>query len=301
MIIQIYEIQTPEEANRCIDLGVDHIGSVLLSGQDWKQPNILEVVKLTRQSRSKSSIIPLFNDFDTLSKVLDYYKPDFIHFCESLVDECGKETNLTQYIELQHTIKERFPDVKIIRSVPIPMSGAGRGFPTLSIAEKLEQASDFFLTDTWLGKEPVEGFIGITGILCDQQIAKELVEWSKIPVILAGGLSPDNVYEALEYIVPAGADSCTLTNALDNTGIPVRFQKDFERVEKFVNETRRIKNMTAKRIKALEQEIEDLKEQLADRELALPAHSIRPHQIMIIEELEDKIEAKENELKRILK
>ena len=107
MIIQIYEIQTPEEANRCIDLGVDHIGSVLLSGQDWKQPNILEVVKLTRQSRSKSSIIPLFNDFDTLSKVLDYYKPDFIHFCESLVDECGKETNLTQYIELQHTIKER--------------------------------------------------------------------------------------------------------------------------------------------------------------------------------------------------
>lgn len=301
MIIQIYEIQTPEEANRCIDLGVDHIGSVLLSGQDWKQPNILEVVKLTRQSRSKSSIIPLFNDFDTLSKVLDYYQPDFIHFCESLVDECGKETNLTQYIELQHTIKERFPDVKIIRSVPIPMSGAGRGFPTLSIAEKLEQASDFFLTDTWLGKEPVEGFIGITGILCDQQIAKELVEWSKIPVILAGGLSPDNVYEALEYIVPAGVDSCTLTNALDNNGIPVRFQKDFERVEKFVNETRRIKNMTAERIKALEQEIEDLKEQLADRELALPAHSIRPHQIMIIEELEDKIEAKENELKRILK
>lgn len=59
--------------------------------------------------------------------------------------------------------------------------------------------------------------------------------------------------------------------------------------------------MTAERIKALEQEIEDLKEQLADRELALPAHSIRPHQIMIIEELEDKIEAKENELKRILK
>jgi len=301
MIIQIYEIQTPEEANRCIDLGVDHIGSVLLSGQDWKQPNILEVVKLTRQSRSKSSIIPLFNDFDTLSKVLDYYQQDFIHFCESLVDEYGKETNLTQYIELQHTIKERFPDVKIIRSVPIPMSEAGRGFPTLSIAEKLEQASDFFLTDTWLGKEPVEGFIGITGILCDQQIAKELVEWSKIPVILAGGLSPDNVYEALEYIVPAGVDSCTLTNALDNNGIPVRFQKDFERVEKFVNETRRIKNMTAKRIKALEQEIEDLKEQLADRELALPAHSIRPHQIMIIEELEDKIEAKENELKRILK
>ena len=31
MIIQIYEIQTPSEAERCIELGVDHIGSVILS------------------------------------------------------------------------------------------------------------------------------------------------------------------------------------------------------------------------------------------------------------------------------
>jgi len=35
--------------------------------------------------------------------------------------------------------------------------------------------------------------------------------------------------------------------------------------------------------------IQELKEKLRDREAALPAHSVRPHQILEIEELEEKI------------
>jgi hypothetical protein len=36
-------------------------------------------------------------------------------------------------------------------------------------------------------------------------------------------------------------------------------------------------------------EIEELKEKLRDREAALPAHSVRPHQLQEIEELEERI------------
>jgi len=39
----------------------------------------------------------------------------------------------------------------------------------------------------------------------------------------------------------------------------------------------------------LAKEIEALKEELKDREKALPAHTIRPHQLLAIEELEEKI------------
>jgi hypothetical protein len=53
-----------------------------------------------------------------------------------------------------------------------------------------------------------------------------------------------------------------------------------------------------KRQKLLE-EIQDLKERLREREAALPAHSIRPHQIQEIEELEEKIAALERELSEI--
>lgn len=46
-------------------------------------------------------------------------------------------------------------------------------------------------------------------------------------------------------------------------------------------------------------EIQELKAKLRDREAALPAHSVRPHQIQEIEELEEKIAALERELREI--
>jgi hypothetical protein len=46
----------------------------------------------------------------------------------------------------------------------------------------------------------------------------------------------------------------------------------------------------------LESEIEELEERLKDRELALPAHSIRPSQLLLIEELEEEIKEKKRRL-----
>jgi phosphoribosylanthranilate isomerase len=239
MIIQIYEIQTPKEATKCIELGVDHVGSVLLSKSEWRQPVLKETIGVSNGTRVKNSLIPLFQEVDTLYRVLDYYRPDFIHFCESLMDKLGKQTEIDHFIDLQIKIKEGFPQVGIIRSIPIPVEVPASGFPSLWIAEKLEPVSDIFLTDTWLGEEPVAGFIGITGQTCDRHMARDLVLQSRIPVILAGGLSAENVYNALMEVRPAGADSCTKTNKEDKEGHPIRFQKDFDKIKRFVEEVRR--------------------------------------------------------------
>ena len=48
-------------------------------------------------------------------------------------------------------------------------------------------------------------------------------------------------------------------------------------------------------------EIKDLEERLKDREDALPAHSVRPHQMLLIEELEEAIEEKKKELVELKK
>jgi hypothetical protein len=48
---------------------------------------------------------------------------------------------------------------------------------------------------------------------------------------------------------------------------------------------------------ALMREIEARREELKDREKALPAHTIRPHQLFAIEELEEKIRRLEEELR----
>jgi phosphoribosylanthranilate isomerase len=240
MIVQIYEIQTPEEAERCIEAGVDHIGSVLLSESEWRQPVLKEVINRSRGTGVRNSIIPLFRTRETLYRLLDYYQPHLIHFCENLVDERGRVLDPAPFIRVQKELKEAFPEVGVIRSIPLPPEGMGEDFPALALAGALEPVSDFFLTDTWMAEAPVQGYIGITGRVSDWGMARDLVHQCRIPVILAGGLSPENVRGALRAVRPSGADSCTGTNMRDAGGSPVRFKKDFQRVQRFVKEVRRV-------------------------------------------------------------
>ena len=54
------------------------------------------------------------------------------------------------------------------------------------------------------------------------------------------------------------------------------------------------------RIDQLREEILVLQAEKNDREAALPAHSIRPHQLLAIEELEEEIQRKQEELTALM-
>jgi phosphoribosylanthranilate isomerase len=248
LLVQIYEIQTPDEAELMIELGVDHVGSVLLDQGNLKIGALRETMDMVATSPARSSLIPLFNDVPRVLEALDYYRPDIVHFCENLQNGVHHDSLVHRLVDLQWQIKQHFPDTRIMRSIPIPRKADPASRHWLDLARRFEPCSDFFLTDTLLGSEtlpsdqdqPVEGFVGITGQTCDWQIAGQLVEYSGIPVILAGGISPDNVGAGIEQVHPAGVDSCTLTNAVDDNGRPIRFQKDPARVKAFVTAVRKL-------------------------------------------------------------
>ncbi len=239
MIVQIYEIQTPQEAEKCIQRGVDHLGSVLLNKDEWRVPTLKEVFNLTEGTDAKNSLIPLFREGQVLFKALDYYRPDFVHFCTNPTDRQGHMAHVDQFAEYQARLREKFPQIGVMRSVPVPGKGVCPRFSATEIALSFEPFSDMLLIDTWLGKEPVEGFIGLTGKTSDWDVARDLVSRCRIPVVLGGGLSPTNVYEAVMKVRPAGADSCTETNLTGKDGRPIRFKKDFQKVAQFVKEVRR--------------------------------------------------------------
>ena len=72
--------------------------------------------------------------------------------------------------------------------------------------------------------------VGAAGEVNDWNIDKEIVDMVDIPVILAGGLGPDNVADAIEAVRPFGVDSLTKTSDKEN-GELVR--KNIEKVREF--------------------------------------------------------------------
>ncbi|MBW1998737.1 MAG: hypothetical protein JRJ29_12330, partial [Deltaproteobacteria bacterium] len=184
MIVQIYEIQTPEEAENCVSLGVDHVGCVLFSGEKARQANLKEVIRVSREAGVRSSLLPLFQDRDHLYRAIEEYAPDYIHFCQSLADRTGRPTRLDELVSLQADIKSTFPETGIIRTIPVPPKGTHMdSFPCLDMVEAFQGVSDFLLIDTWTENQPVKGFIGITGTAPDWDRAREIVFSSTIPVI----------------------------------------------------------------------------------------------------------------------
>ncbi|MFO7932341.1 MAG: hypothetical protein R6U97_13155 [Desulfosalsimonas sp.] len=246
MIVQIYEIQTPREAEEMISLGVDNIGTVLTGEKDLKDPRLRETVSVAAAKGAKSSLLPLTDDVDLISSALDSMRPHIVHFCQGLFDSSDRwERACGRMMSVQATVKERFPGIEIMRSIPVPPPGEAGHLPVIEAAVHFEPLTDYFLIDTLMmeggsvAAQPESGYVGITGRTCDWQKAAEIVTRSSIPVILAGGLSPDNVREAIHTVRPAGVDSCTLTNAVDDNGAFVRFKKDPEKVARFVEQARK--------------------------------------------------------------
>ena len=79
---------------------------------------------------------------------------------------------------------------------------------------------DAFITDTF---NPTTGATGATGKLHDWGISKKIVRYSPKPIILAGGLTDKNVYDAIITVKPAGVDAHTgvenLSGAKDKTKV----------------------------------------------------------------------------------
>ena len=118
-------------------------------------------------------------------------------------------------------LRRLFPRIHITKSLIVK-------YDNLELLEEALQqfapSVDAFITDTY---DPETGACGATGKTHDWAISRRLVELSPRPVILAGGLRPENVKEAILRVRPAGVDAHT--GVEDPNG-----RKDAQKVEAFV-------------------------------------------------------------------
>ncbi len=88
---------------------------------------------------------------------------------------------------------------------------------------------DAFITDTF---DPDTGASGATGKTHDWKISREIVKRSSKPVIIAGGLNPENVADAIRYIRPAGVDVHTGVEnreGIKDPGLVLEFVKNAQK------------------------------------------------------------------------
>jgi phosphoribosylanthranilate isomerase len=122
-------------------------------------------------------------------------------------------------------LKALDPALTVIKSLVVGM----RDHKALeTTVNELSPFVDAFITDTF---DPKTGASGATGKTHDWRVSRRLVELADRPVILAGGLTPENVKRAILEVRPAGVDSHT--GVEDSTG-----RKSREKVQKFLSEAR---------------------------------------------------------------
>jgi phosphoribosylanthranilate isomerase len=116
-------------------------------------------------------------------------------------------------------LKRQFPDLEVMRTIPV------RDESDIDVAKCYEGVADFLLLDTWRSGDPE---IGACGLVHDWEISRRIVMEVNIPVILAGGIGPENAADAIRLVRPAGVDSKTKTDLPDVSA------KDLQRVRALV-------------------------------------------------------------------
>ena len=217
MKVQIYTLQSVEEAIEVTEIGIDNIGitpaSIGLPGEisyETAKEICESVEKGTKVALSVSSNI------EEIIEMIMFVNPDVLHLC-------GEPGELN--VKAIKSIKERLQKFK--SKLPIMQAISVDDMRALNFAKEYEEVADYFILDT--STTSVQG-VGASGNVHDWSISKVIVENVNVPVVLAGGLSPENVKEAIATVNPWGVDSLTHTNRFLKDG---SFAKDIEKVREF--------------------------------------------------------------------
>jgi len=213
MIIQIYETQSPEEARALIAAGVDHIGVLVGDGKFPREKSITETREIFAAVQPPAKKVALFLSHDRhyMAEVLKQVKADIVQV-GTFPDEFSPDDAAW--------LKKECPGVQIMRVIPVT------GPESIEEAKRYDGIADFLLTDTVLPKGTI---IGATGKTHDWKLDRQIIQSVKIPVVIAGGLGPENVAEAIRQTQPAGVDCKTKTDKDDGS-----HQKDIDKVRAFV-------------------------------------------------------------------
>lgn len=190
--IKICGISEENHVKLLVKEGIDCIGTVVNVPKSPRNLDVKKALSLKKNipssisfvcvtiPESTSNIISLENDL----------QPDVmqLHALE----------NESFFKEIREKIKS-----KLVLGLPIDKNGNSKVIykDPISSAMILSKYCDALLIDSYSEKT-----IGGSGVINDFEAAKKVKEAIRIPLILSGGLNPENVVEAIQYVQPHAVD-----------------------------------------------------------------------------------------------
>ncbi|MDZ7743155.1 MAG: phosphoribosylanthranilate isomerase [Bacteroidota bacterium] len=209
MFVKICGIKWVEDARMALGAGADAIGFLL--GQKYPSGDFIEISKANEilcrlPDRTKAVAVTHLNSEDSIRKILNETGIN----CLQLHSETDDS--------IIRSLRNWNTQLKIIRAIHVV------DIESVELACRSATQADVILLDS---RDDSSGRIGGTGKTHDWEISRAIVASLDIPVVLAGGLHPGNIQEAIRMVRPFGVDA--------NTGLqyPNTF-KDAQKCRQFI-------------------------------------------------------------------
>lgn len=219
-MIQIYSIQTVEEALQCVQAGAEAIGVAVATGANLPaevpEATCAEIFAALEGRAQRVLLVVTQTEEETVEYVRRL-QPDILQLC-------GNRLPATPEFAAQ--CRAVRPGLRVLQAVGV------NGQEAIDRAKYFAGFCDMLILDSIA---PGIAGIGAAGRTHDWSIDAEIVRSVPCPVVLAGGLDAENVRAAIEAVRPWGVDSFTRTSdRLPDGGS----RKNIEKVRAFVQAAR---------------------------------------------------------------
>ncbi len=201
-VIKVCGIKSAEEALGAIDAGANTIG-MLIGVPEYVEDKITsdlakEIVNILPGNIRTVMVTHLLE----IPKIIEIAK-----FTDVSVIQIHNDLSTDGMRQL----KKNLPKIELMKAIHVMDN------TSIETAKEYEPYSDMILLDSRTNEK-----IGGTGKTHDWVISERIVNEINIPVILAGGLNPDNIETAIKKVKPAGIDA---NSGLENNNGSKNFEK----------------------------------------------------------------------------
>jgi len=190
--IKICCISSVEEASMAIKAGASAIGLVghMPSGPGVISDKLIKEIAITVPKNIETFLLTSETE---VSKIIEHHSKVKTSTIQ-IVDKLSKGTHFQ--------IKDALPNVNIVQVMHILDENS------IEEAVKMSNYVDSILLDSGNPNLSTKE-LGGTGRVHNWEISKKIVQEVNVPVILAGGLNPNNALEAIQKVNPYGLDLCS--------------------------------------------------------------------------------------------